>query len=213
MQQETTQPNAGAIVDRDGTLVDFVRDPDLGVVTPAFHPEHLRLLPGVVDGLHTLQDAGFLLSVATNQPDAAKGRVPRAAIERTNRALVAMLREEGIRLAAFETCLHHPVGGPGGDATLVGPCGCRKPAAGMLDAIVDALGLDRTTSVMIGDTMADLGAATAAGIRCALVVPVRRCELCPLADQPLVEPRPAWVADRFDRLADEIVAATRPATS
>ena len=30
------------VVERDGTLVDFVRDEELGVVTPAFHPEQLR---------------------------------------------------------------------------------------------------------------------------------------------------------------------------
>jgi len=29
----------GIVLDRDGTLIDVVRDADLGVITPAFHPD------------------------------------------------------------------------------------------------------------------------------------------------------------------------------
>ena len=62
----------GVVLDRDGTLIDFYRDPELGVVTPAFHPDHVRFLPGVIDGLSILRDAGYAFAIATNQPHAAK---------------------------------------------------------------------------------------------------------------------------------------------
>ena len=39
----------GIILDRDGVLIDFVRDHERGIVTPAFHPDHVRLLPGVLN--------------------------------------------------------------------------------------------------------------------------------------------------------------------
>ncbi|MBW2523316.1 MAG: HAD-IIIA family hydrolase, partial [Deltaproteobacteria bacterium] len=127
------------VVDRDGTLVDFVRDAELGVVTPAFHPEQLRLLPGVLPGLRVLHEAGYAIAVATNQPDAAKGKVPVEAIERTNQALVEQLEREGIGLVALEACLHHPTGGPGGVAELIRRCDCRKPRPGMLLSVAARL--------------------------------------------------------------------------
>ena len=51
----------GIIVDRDGTLIDFVRDEELGAVVSAFHPRHVRFFPGVVEGLQLLQEAFLLL--------------------------------------------------------------------------------------------------------------------------------------------------------
>jgi D-glycero-D-manno-heptose 1,7-bisphosphate phosphatase len=210
-----TQARAGrsaraVILDRDGTLVDFVRDVELGVVTPAFHPSQLRLLPGVRDGLRALVDAGYLLCVATNQPGAAKGQITVEAIERTNQALAELLADQGLPLAAFETCLHHPEGGPGGDARLVGPCACRKPNAGMLGAIIERLGLDLAQTWVLGDTAADLGAARAAGVRCALVLPLGRCELCPLAGASDASKRPEVLADRFDHAVQALLAAAHP---
>jgi D-glycero-D-manno-heptose 1,7-bisphosphate phosphatase len=202
------EPRA-VILDRDGTLIDFVRDVELGVVTPAFHPGQLRLLPGVREGLRALQDAGYLLAVASNQPGAAKGQISVEAIERTSRALVELLAEEGLLIAALELCLHHPEGGPGGDARLIKACTCRKPSPGMLHAIVARLGLAVGPSWVIGDTLADLGAARAAGLRCGMVLPVGRCELCPLPSAPSSRERPDLVADRFDRLVEQLLAASR----
>jgi D-glycero-D-manno-heptose 1,7-bisphosphate phosphatase len=200
------QPRA-VILDRDGTLLDFVRDVELGVVTPAFHPSQLRLLPGVAEGLRALRDAGFLLAMASNQPGAAKGQITVDAIERTNQALVDLLARDGLVLAAVEVCLHHPEGGPGGDTRLVGPCACRKPSPGMLDAIASRLGLDRSQTWVVGDTQPDLDAARAAAMRCALVLPVGRCELCPLAGTSGNGARPDVVADRFDRVVHALLAA------
>ena len=53
----------GVLLDRDGTLIDFHRDAELGAVVSAFHPDQLRLLPGVVAGLAALRDAGFTLAI------------------------------------------------------------------------------------------------------------------------------------------------------
>jgi D-glycero-D-manno-heptose 1,7-bisphosphate phosphatase len=199
----------GIIVDRDGTLIDFYRDAELGVVTPAFHPDHVRLLPGVVLGLHALQDAGYVIAIATNQPDAAKGGLPRAAIERTNEALVSALADEAIQVATMRACMHHPEGGPGGDRSLIQTCDCRKPKPGMLLSIAEELGLDRGASWMIGDTAADLGAAHGAGIRCALLMQVERCELCQLVGAPPTGLTPELRAPTLDELAAAILETDR----
>jgi D-glycero-D-manno-heptose 1,7-bisphosphate phosphatase len=198
----------GAILDRDGTLIDFHRDAELGAVVSAFHPDQIRLLPGVIEGLRALAAAGFTLAIATNQPGAAKGQIPWEAIARTNAALVAQLGAAGITVAAVAVCGHHPEGGPGGDASLVGACACRKPAPGLLLDLARDLGLDIASSWMIGDTDADVGAARRAGMRAALLFDDRRCELCPLRHgdaSALVAPD--LVAPRLDALAAAIVAA------
>jgi D-glycero-D-manno-heptose 1,7-bisphosphate phosphatase len=173
-----------AIVDRDGTLIDVVRDEETGAISVAFHPGQLRLLPGAVEGLRALQDAGFTLAMATNQPAPAKGQFSADAVRRTNDALVAKLASEGVRNAGVEVCMHHPVGGPGGDAALVQRCDCRKPKPGMLTALIDRLGADLHRTWMIGDGAGDLEAGRAAGVRTALVFAANRCELCPLRDGP-----------------------------
>ncbi len=199
-----SRPRPGVIVDRDGTLIDVVRDEETGVISAAFHPSQLRLLPGVIEGLTSLAAAGYAICIATNQPGAAKGQYSRDAIERTNAALVALLASHGVTIETVEVCLHHPEGGPDGDSSLVGPCTCRKPAAGLLLQAIEHAGLDPQKTWMIGDTPADLGAARAASLRVGLVFPQNRCELCPLRDGPPGAPD-LW-ALRFDDLCAQILA-------
>src|ERR1700758_5197422 len=100
MPPETERPTTGAplgpgvILDRDGTLIDVVRDEETGTVTVAFHPDQLRLLPGAVEGMRALAAAGYALAIATNQPAPAKGQFSADAVRRTNDALVERLRRE-----------------------------------------------------------------------------------------------------------------------
>src|SRR6266567_7330649 len=166
-----------ALLDRDGTLIDVVRDEETGTITTAFHPSQLRLLEGVAEGLTALVDAGYLLAIVTNQPGPAKGYFSRDAVERTNAALVAELAALAIPIARVTVCMHHPEGGAGGDPTLVGPCACRKPKPGMLIDTMHALGAAPEQTWMIGDSMADVEAARAAGVRVGLLFADNRCEL------------------------------------
>jgi D-glycero-D-manno-heptose 1,7-bisphosphate phosphatase len=161
-----------AILDRDGTIIDVVRDEETGAITTAFHPSHVRLLPGAVDGLRALQSAGFTLAIATNQPGPAKGQISAAAVSRTNQALVENLAAMGVTIAAVEVCLHQATD----------DCDCRKPKPGMLVALLGRLGGDPRTSWMIGDAPADVEAGRLAGLRTGLVFAAGRCELCPFRD-------------------------------
>lgn len=196
----------GVILDRDGTLVDVVRDEETGVITTAFHPNQLRLLRGVIEGCKRLSSAGYVLAIATNQPGPAKGYFSRDAVAKTNDALVAMLAEEGVTIAKVASCMHHPDGGAGGgDKTLVGPCACRKPNPGMLDDLARDLSLDRATTWMVGDSASDVEAGKRAGMKTGLLFDTKRCELCPLRSGPTVTPDAQ--ASNLDKLADVILSS------
>jgi D-glycero-D-manno-heptose 1,7-bisphosphate phosphatase len=197
------------ILDRDGTLIDVVRDEETGTVSVAFHPDQIRLLPGVLEGLALLSAAGFGFAIATNQPGPAKGQFSLAAVENTNRALLALLANSGITIDALEVCLHHPSGGPGGEAHLLAECSCRKPKPGLLLNAVERCGFDAQRTWMIGDSTADVLAARAAKLRVALVFATNRCEICPLRAGPAVSPD--LVAARFDDLARAILKSAQPA--
>ncbi len=197
-------PRPGVILDRDGTVIDFYRDTEHGVVTPAFHPKLIRFLPGAIEGLRALASKGFVLGIATNQPGAAKGELPRDAIERTNAAVVDRLAGEGIVIEHVATCLHHPTGGDGGDPTLIRPCDCRKPAPGLLFDLIARLDLDPARSWLIGDTPTDIQAAQRAGLHAALVFRAGRCEICPLRDGPPFEGRPDLAGSTLDEIAGRI---------
>ncbi|MBK8258471.1 MAG: HAD-IIIA family hydrolase [Polyangiaceae bacterium] len=202
-------PRRGVILDRDGTLIDFVRDSDLGSVQSAFHPSHIRFLPGVLEGMRSLSNAGFVLAIATNQPGPAKGQIPMRAVETTHRALLDRLRAEGIEIAQLEVCTHHPDGGPGGDPNLIVNCECRKPKPGMLLTLLRDLNLDPTQTWMVGDSLADVQAGHAAGVHTALLWEEGRCEFCPYknGESSLIAPiRPTIAAPRFDRLAALVAA-------
>ncbi len=177
-----------AIVDRDGTLIDVVRDEETGVIATAFHPGQIRFLSGALDGLRALRDAGFLLAIATNQPGPAKGQCSAAAVARTNAALLERLAREGLSIASLQVCMHHPQGGEGGDASLVRACDCRKPKPGLLLAALRETSADPERSWMLGDARSDLDSARGANVRAALVFPRDRCELCPLRGGPVGGP-------------------------
>lgn len=200
-----------ALLDRDGTLIDVVRDEETGVITTAFHPNQIRLLDGVVEGLELLVKGGYVLAIATNQPGPAKGHFSRAAVETTNAALVAELGKLGIPIAKVAACMHHPDGGAGGDPSLAGPCSCRKPKPGMLIELMQALGGVPERTWMIGDSRADVDAARAAKVRSGLLFADNRCELCPLRNGPLPEggSLPDLHAAKLPALARAILASDR----
>ena len=155
-----------AFLDRDGVLNEGVPDPVSGELESPLAVKDVRLLPGAAEAARRLASAGYQLVCVSNQPAAAKGKVTPEGLRAVHERVVELLAREGVVLAASCLCPHHP------DAVvpeLSGPCECRKPAPGMLLDAAEALGLDLTSSWMLGDTDSDIRAGQAAGCRTVLI--------------------------------------------
>jgi D-glycero-D-manno-heptose 1,7-bisphosphate phosphatase len=139
-------------LDRDGTLVF-----DVG---HGHKLEHYQLLPGVVDGLRQLRDAGFRFALVTNQSGIGRGFFTEADFRGFNERLFEDLRAGGIEIEETYFCPHLPDAG----------CACRKPSPASLHAARDRFEIDLAASWMIGDHANDVKTAAAAGCRAVLLL-------------------------------------------
>src|SRR5262245_19617114 len=165
---EPKEPARLVLLDRDGVISQLCRDPRTALPAPPRDPADVELIPEAAPGLRKLAGSGFRLAVVSNQPDAAKGQQSAESLDRVGARVLELLRAEGIGLDGVYECRHHP---DGTVAELSGPCGCRKPAPGMLLAAMTEIGAEPDTTVMIGDGVADVLAASAAGVASVLIAP------------------------------------------
>jgi D-glycero-D-manno-heptose 1,7-bisphosphate phosphatase len=154
------------VLDRDGTINKGVIDPEAGHYESPYAADDVELEDAALEGLRTLLGLGVPLVVASNQPSAAKGRVALAVLWSVHERVVGVLAEHGVALTDWRYCFHHPQGKV---PQLSGPCPCRKPLPGLLQAAGERHGIDLERSWMIGDTDRDIGAGRAAGARTVLI--------------------------------------------
>ena len=151
----STRSRPAVFLDRDGTLnVQVIRD---GKPYPPHSLDEFRLFDGVPAACGRLAAAGFVLVVATNQPDVGRGTQSQAIVE----AMHARLRELVPAIAQIEVCY-----APGAvHAPHLPPDPRRKPEPGMLLDAALALDLDLGRSWMIGDRWRDIDCGRRAGVR------------------------------------------------
>lgn len=173
-----------AFLDRDGVLNELVYFEEAGIIDSPFHERHVRLLPGVCEGIRMLHDLGYQVVVASNQPGVAKGHMSRAGLDRVTRRLETLLAEGDAHLDAVYYCLHHPQGRV---PEWTRECDCRKPKPGLILRAAAERGIDLSQSIFIGDSVTDVQAGLAAGCRTILVGRVR-CDLCQHLEEQGVQP-------------------------
>lgn len=143
-------PRRAIFLDRDGTLnVQIVR---AGKPYPPATLAEFQLFADVPEGCRALKHAGFVLVVATNQPDVGRGDQSQEQVE----AMHQRLRELVPEIDHIEVC-YDPGRGE--------PSRRRKPEAGMLFDAAQTLGLDLSRSWMIGDRWRDVDCGRRAGLR------------------------------------------------
>lgn len=141
-------PSKLVILGRDGILNEF-RDDHVKA------PDEWVPIPGALEAVARLNQAGWHAVIATNQAGIGRGMVEMASLNDVHRHMMKLLADKGGRIDAIFFCPHVPED----------HCNCRKPLPGLLHQIGERYGLDGQLSdvPMVCDTLRDVQAAQAAG--------------------------------------------------
>ncbi len=135
-------------LDRDGVINHAViRN---GKPYPPASVDELEIIPGAIQAMQKLFEAGYLLIGVTNQPDVARGTQVRQAVELINSAIM-----DKMPIKEFFTCYHDDQDG----------CTCRKPKPGLILQAAEKYNIDLSQSWMVGDRWKDIAAGKSAGVR------------------------------------------------
>jgi D-glycero-D-manno-heptose 1,7-bisphosphate phosphatase len=145
-------------IDRDGTLSH-----EIGYVN---HPSRFKLFPFAVDAVRTINRAGVLAVMVTNQAGVARGYFPESMIDEVHGLVRTAMDAGGARLDGVYVCTHHPTEG---EPPYRQDCNCRKPRPGLLRRAEAELGADLSRSWFVGDRHGDLQVAWNVGARGAMV--------------------------------------------
>ena len=149
------------ILDRDGVIN---QDSDNYIKTVAeFIP-----IPGSLEAIARLCQAGFSVMVATNQSGISRQFFTLDTLEAMHEKLQSLLAPLGGKIEQFYYCPHGPDD----------HCACRKPKPGMIRQIAkdfftgfdaDSQSEQLANVFVVGDSLRDLEAGSAAGAKIALV--------------------------------------------
>lgn len=141
------------ILDRDGVINadsdQFIKSPDEWVA-----------IPGSLEAIGQLNQAGFRVVVATNQSGVGRGLFDMATLNAMHAKMSKSAASVGGRIDAVFFCPH----------TAADACDCRKPKPGMFQEIARRYEIDLTGVPAVGDSLRDLQAAAAVGAHPHLVL-------------------------------------------
>ena len=136
--------NKAVFLDRDGTI-----NVDKGYL---YRISDFEFLPGAVDALRMLQNAGYLLIIITNQSGIARGYYTEEDFMILNDWMKNELMKHGVKISGVYYCPHLP------DAEVERyrkVCSCRKPETGLFERAVHDFDIDLSKSYAVGDKERD----------------------------------------------------------
>lgn len=134
------------ILDRDG-VINF--DQDSFIKSPA----EWVPIPGSLEAIARLNQADYVVVIATNQSGIARGLYDLATLNAIHQKLHAAALAVGAEVDSIFFCPH----------AASDDCDCRKPKPGMFNAIEKRYGVKLKGVPAIGDSLRDLQAAFNAG--------------------------------------------------
>jgi D-glycero-D-manno-heptose 1,7-bisphosphate phosphatase len=145
-------PTKVVVVDRDGVINE-----DSGEFIKSV--AEWRPIPGSLEAIAELTQAGYRTIVVTNQSGIARGLLSEGILRDIHQRMLNEVRAAGGDLAGVYYCPHHPDDG----------CDCRKPRTALLQRAERELGVTLVGAPFIGDRKSDIEAAEAVGARAVLV--------------------------------------------
>jgi D-glycero-D-manno-heptose 1,7-bisphosphate phosphatase len=138
------------------------RDGVVNIDTGYLHtPDECVFIDGIFELVRAANRADYAVVLVTNQAGIGRGYFSAEQFLAFSDWMLGEFQKQGAQIDRVYHCPHHPEHGIG---ELRQACGCRKPQPGMfLDACAD-LDLDMSHSLMIGDKLSDLDAASRAGV-------------------------------------------------
>lgn len=140
------------ILDRDGVINE---DSDEYIKSP----EEWVPIPGSLEAIARLNQAGYRVVVATNQSGLARGLFDIETLNAIHAKMHRRLAAVGGTIEGVFFCPHAPDDG----------CDCRKPEPGLLREISDRLKISLAGVPSVGDTLRDVDAARSVGAQPILV--------------------------------------------
>ena len=134
------------VLDRDGVL-NF--DSDAFIRSP----QEWRPIPGSLEAVARLNQAGYRVMVCTNQSGIARGLFSMATLNAIHQKMHAAAPQGGAHVDAVFFCPH------ASDDN----CDCRKPKPGMLNALATRLEISMKGVPTVGDSLRDLQAGFVVG--------------------------------------------------
>jgi D-glycero-D-manno-heptose 1,7-bisphosphate phosphatase len=134
------------ILDRDG-VINY--DSDQFIKSP----EEWKPLPGSLEAIARLTQAGYRVVVATNQSGIGRGLFDMPTLNAIHDKMHKACAQVGGRIDAVFFCPH------AADAD----CNCRKPKSGMIEEIAERYGMDLQGVPAVGDSLRDLDASARLG--------------------------------------------------
>ena len=143
-------------------LVILDRDGVINQDSPAHirSPEEWKPIPGSLEAIAKLTQAGHHVVVATNQSGVGRGLFEMATLNAIHDKMHRAVNQAGGRIEAVFYCPH----------AREANCDCRKPKTGLLDEIARRYGASLKGAPCIGDSLRDLEAAAAVGAQPILVL-------------------------------------------
>jgi histidinol-phosphate phosphatase family protein len=173
-------PRGQIILDRDGVLNEIVVDPEHGTIDSPMNPEQAKVFEFIPKALKRLNDLGFLLAVASNQPAAAKGKTTKTNLEKTHQLILERATAMGAVISSSHICFHKKEDN----------CDCRKPKPALLKEAIaaakDRLLLDAPVW-MVGDGVTDVQAGKALDLKTAFLGP-KKCDACKVMESNGLQP-------------------------
>jgi D-glycero-D-manno-heptose 1,7-bisphosphate phosphatase len=136
-------------------LVILDRDGVINFDSPGYikSPDEWKAIPGSLDAIARLTQAGYHVAVATNQSGVGRGLFEMATLNAIHDKMHRAVGQVGGRIDAIFFCPHAQ------DAN----CSCRKPRAGLYEEIGRRFDTSLKGVPCIGDSLRDLDAAAAVG--------------------------------------------------